>query len=288
MQLSRRPERRRRLSDAETERRMLDAGARLVGVQGLSLSLEHVRMEDLIADAGVSRTSSYRRWPTKDAFAADLLLHIAENTRLTTDSTPYADALGAVPAALLDGLETPQGRRDLVVEAFRLLTTADFTAALESPAWRSFVMLRAAHPSLPAGELRDRVTAALAHTERGFAAYRAQALAGAAALIGYRLTAPDAVDWPTLAELSGASFTGMLVRAFSDPDSVLADRACAPFGSSAPAAWNLATLAAGGVFFGATEPDPTTPWDAERIAATRALLADTPAVLATLWPDRPE
>ena len=61
---------------------MLDAGARLIAAQGLSLSLEHVSMEELISDAGVSRTSSYRRWPTKDLFAADLLLHLARNTRL--------------------------------------------------------------------------------------------------------------------------------------------------------------------------------------------------------------
>lgn len=167
MQLRRNPERRRRLSDAETEQRMLDAGTRLVGEQGLSLSLEHISMEELIADAGVSRTSSYRRWPTKDAFAADLLLHIAGQTQLSTDRAPYLDAIRNLPPELTEHLDTAQGRRDVAVEVMRTLAIADFSGSLASPSWRSFVVLRAAHGTLPAGELWDRLTEALTTSSVG-------------------------------------------------------------------------------------------------------------------------
>lgn len=262
---------------------MLDAGARLVGRQGLSLSLEHVSMEELIKDAGVSRTSSYRRWPTKDAFAADLLLHIAEGTRLTTTFAPYADAVRQIDPVLVEGLDSPAGRWDLIVEVFRVLTSADFAASLASETWRSYIVLRAAHGSLPEGELRDRISAALGRTERGFTTYRAGALQAASGLMGYRLRDPEAVDWHTLAEFVSASFTGMAVRAFSDPGSVLAERLCAPFGSGHRAPWNLAMLASANAFFGATEPDPGVAWDAARVAATKEQLADVDGLLGRLW-----
>lgn len=285
MQLRRNPERRRRLSDAETEQRMLDAGTRLVGEQGLSLSLEHISMEELIADAGVSRTSSYRRWPTKDAFAADLLLHIAGQTQLSTDRAPYLDAIRNLPPELTEHLDTAQGRRDVAVEVMRTLAIADFSGSLASPSWRSFVVLRAAHGTLPAGELWDRLTEALTTSERRLSDFRADTLRTAAAAMGYRLVDPDAVDWTTTAELSSASFTGMLIRAFSDPDSVLAQRPLAPFGSSRQASWNLAALATASVFFAAAEPDPAVIWDADRVATMQAILASPDALLAIIWPD---
>lgn len=271
------------MSDADTERLMLEAGARFASQQGLSLSFEHLSMEELIADAGVSRTSSYRRWPTKDAFAADLLLHIAENTRLTADFAPYSAAISAVVAPLIEGLDSEQGRRDLLVEIFRAITDADFAASLGSESWRNYLVLRAAQGGLPEGELRSRVSAALRQTERGFNAYRAGALAAASGLMGFRLGDPASIDWATLAEFLSAAFTGLMVRAFADPESVLTERLCAPFGSSRQAPWTLATLTSGQLFFAATEPDPGVVWDAERVALVRAQLADLDGTLGVLW-----
>lgn len=74
--------RRRRLSDAETAARMLAAGAELVGRTGLTVSLEHLSLEDLIHAAGVARSAVYRRWPYKDLFFADLLRELAEELSL--------------------------------------------------------------------------------------------------------------------------------------------------------------------------------------------------------------
>lgn len=266
---------------------MLDAGARLIGRLGLSLSLEHVSMEDLIKDAGVSRTSSYRRWPTKDAFAADLLLHIAENTRLTTDFAPYASAVRLIDPELVAHLDDPQARWNLIVEAFRTLTAADFAATMASETWRSYLVLRTAQGSLPDGALRERIRAALATTERSFTDYRARALQAASGLMGFRLRYPDALGWHPLAELLSASFTGMALRGYSGDDDVITERLCSPFGSTHAAPWTLATLASGNNFFGATELDPNISWDAERLAQTRALLADADAILGRLWRPSP-
>lgn len=59
-------QRRRRLSHDETERRVLQAAVAMVNRSGLTVSLEHISFEEVIHDAGVSRSAAYRRWPYKD------------------------------------------------------------------------------------------------------------------------------------------------------------------------------------------------------------------------------
>ncbi|MBM7788515.1 TetR/AcrR family transcriptional regulator [Tenggerimyces flavus] len=77
--------RRRRLSDTETAARMLAAGAKLVGRTGLTVSLEHLSLEDLIHAAGVARSAVYRRWPYKDLFFGDLLRELAASLSLPVE-----------------------------------------------------------------------------------------------------------------------------------------------------------------------------------------------------------
>lgn len=281
-QLRRKPGQRPRLSDSETQERMLAAGASYVAEAGLSLSLEHLSMEDLIREAGVSRTSSYRRWPTKDAYAADLLVHLARTTRLSDDFTGYASAL-TEPALDVGLFEAPQGRRDVVVEAMRRLTQADYEQSLASTPWRNYVMLRAAHAGLPDGRVRTEVAQALRETERTFRTHRARALQASAALLGYRLNDPETFDWDAIALLLTATFTGVIVQAFSEPDVVHTTTLRRPFGASSPALWSPAALASANVFFSAAEPDPTITWDAPHLAATRAALSNPGTILSRLW-----
>lgn len=77
--------RRRRLSDAETAARMLRAGAESVERTGLTVSLEHLSLEDLIHTAGVARSAVYRRWPYKDLFFGDLLRELAATLSLPAE-----------------------------------------------------------------------------------------------------------------------------------------------------------------------------------------------------------
>jgi AcrR family transcriptional regulator len=273
----RRTARRPRLSDAETEQRMLDAGVRLVAERGLSLSLEHLSIEDLIQDAGVSRTSSYRRWPTKDLFAADLLLRLARATDLPTDLSEDLPGLTrdlADLGARTGDLSSATARRDLVVGVLRIVVAGDFDAMLRSPAWRSHVALRAAHLGLPGGALREQVSRALRETEQRFTDRRAAVFAALADLLGYRLAVPDDRGWHRLSLTLGAVATGLLVRGYADPDAVTATTRTAPFGSTTPADWSEATLASVGVVLGAIEPDPEAAWDEAGTAVLRGALAD--------------
>ena len=276
------PGRRPRLSDAETEERMLTAGVEFVRQHGLSLSLEHLSMEDLIKEAGVSRTSSYRRWPTKDQFAADLLLRLAR-APITSDLGYLVSAIEEIPDEAFAHLDTEQGRLDALVEVERATMVADFAATVGSPRWQAYIVLRAAHIGLPEGEVRTQIAAALRDTERTFTQRRARVFATVAALLGRRLRDPDAVGWDALADAVSATVTGMVVRAWSDPDAATATRPLAPFGTSRVAEWNTAGLAAASLFLDATEPDPAVTWDDARVARLRAALADVAGTLDALW-----
>ncbi|MGY4856419.1 TetR/AcrR family transcriptional regulator [Cryobacterium sp. AP23] len=272
LQLTRNPGRRPRLSDAETEERMLEAGMRFVASQGLSLSLEHLSMEDLIQAAGVSRTSSYRRWPTKDTFAADLLLTLARAADLSGDIPGLPAALAASSTALLPDLDSGQGRRNAIVEVLRVLLDTDFVAMLRSTDWRSYIALRAAHIGLPDGELRTRVAEALSDTERRFTGARAAAFRMLADGMGYRLRRPEAGAWDQLSLTLGAVATGMLIRGYSDPAAVTGTTEFPAFGSTHKARWSPPTLASAGIFLDAIEPDPAVDWSGDRVALLRSQL----------------
>ena len=69
--------RNRRLSDQETRDRMLGAAIDMINRTGLTVSLDHIRFEDVIRDADVARSTAYRHWPYKDLFFSDLVKELA-------------------------------------------------------------------------------------------------------------------------------------------------------------------------------------------------------------------
>ena len=50
----------------------------MISSGGLTVSLDHISLEQLIRDADVSRSTVYRRWPHKDLFFSDLVRELAE------------------------------------------------------------------------------------------------------------------------------------------------------------------------------------------------------------------
>ena len=58
---------------------MLDTAVESLSRTGLTVGLDHISVEELIREAGVSRSAVYRRWPYKDLFFADLVAELAKN-----------------------------------------------------------------------------------------------------------------------------------------------------------------------------------------------------------------
>ena len=261
----------RRLSDAETGQRMLQAALAMVNRSGLTVSLEHISFEDVIREAGVSRSAVYRRWPYKDLFFSDLVKELATDT--TPD--PTGDELKLIQqiiASREDWLRTPQQRRELLLELFRELALLDFQNVYGSPGWRTYLALHATFLSLADGELRDEVQAALAETERRRGARIAAAWAQLTQLFGYRLRPETGADFAALATLLSATLRGLVIMALSTPGLAGQRLHGSPFGAAAGQEWSLPALGLASVATSLLEPDPDISWDDERVAAVTTAL----------------
>ena len=262
----------RRLSDQETEQRMLRAAVAMVSRTGLTVSLDHISFEDIIRDAGVSRSAVYRRWPYKDLFFSDLVRQLAK------DATPAIvedelELMRQIAVSRPDWLETPELRRRLLLELFRQLSLLDFQAMLGSPGWRTYLALHATFMSLADGDLRDQVQAALNQSEQAHNARIAQAWRQLTALFGYRLRPESGITFEALATLLSATMRGLVVMALSAPDVAGQRIEARPFGADARGRWSLPALGLAGLASAFLEPDPAVEWDAGRIAAVRQALA---------------
>jgi AcrR family transcriptional regulator len=267
--------RRIRISDAETERRMLDAALEIIATRGMSVSLEHLSLEEVIATAGVSRSSAYRRWPYKDLFFSDLLVELARSTNLEDEGAEPLRQAQALLAARVQELRTDTSRRDLIIEVLRTAVQADFEGIYSSPRWRTYITLNATFLGLPDGDLQRTVGAALAQTEQRFTTHRAQVAAEMTDVLGYRLvpplTAPDGFE--LMAGAVGSTITGLVIKALASPQLVAERRLLRAFGSTRPAEWSVPAFVIVGVALSYIEPDPAVRWDQARIRTVAAQLS---------------
>jgi AcrR family transcriptional regulator len=116
-----RSSKRPRLSRDALREHVLDTAVKMLDQtpQGLTVSLAHLNMEELIRIADVPRSSVYREWDTKEAFHVDLMYQLIE---------PIKDHGAAWDAKTLqiakkvirdhkDMLDTAEGRRAVLCEA---------------------------------------------------------------------------------------------------------------------------------------------------------------------------
>ncbi|MDA8300675.1 MAG: TetR/AcrR family transcriptional regulator [Actinomycetota bacterium] len=271
----------RRLPEPETERRMLEAALAEVKRSGLSVSLDSISMEDVIREAGVSRSAVYRRWPYKDLFVSDLVKVLAEAA--VPSAADYEAVIGVIKAVAAghdSWLETAEGRHGLLVEVFRQTALADFEALYRSPEWRTYLALHATFIGLPAGQLRDEVQATLARSQQGFIGRVARAWEHMANLFGYRLRPELGASYEVLATLVSAISRGLILMSLSMPELAGERLKASPFGATGVEEWSLVATGMAAVAFAFFEPDPALEWGPERVAVLRQALA---ALSAPPW-----
>ena len=262
----------RRLSDRETQQRMLQAAVAMVNRTGLTVSLDHISLEEVIRDADVSRSAVYRRWPYKDLFFSDLVKELAKNaTPAILDDE--LELIRRIVAERLDWLDTPELRHGLVIELIRQLALLDFQALYGSARWRTYLALHATFLSLADGQLRDQVQAALAQSEHDHRARVAKAWELLAGLFGYRLRPELGVTFETLAALLDATMRGLVVMALSMPELAAQRTPASPFGAATTDEWSLPALGIASTASAFLEPDPGLKWNDERIARVRQALS---------------
>lgn len=266
--------RRRRITDEETERRMLRTALDMVHSSGLTVSLEHISLEDVIRDAGVSRSAVYRRWPYKDLFFSDLLKELAggASPAIAGGNPQAVEAVSRVILDHLDWLRTPGLRRALAAEVLRHGALDEFETFHASAHWRTYFALHATFLSLPDGDLRGEVQAALIGSEQALISGVARAYEHATSLIGLRLRPELGVTFETIASLASAIIRGLVLMAPANPGIVAQRVRANPFGAPEPAEWSQPALGMASVALSFLEPDPTIDFNDERLAAVRAAL----------------
>ena len=147
-----------------------------------------------------------------------------------------------------------------------------------SPEWRTYLALHATFLSLPDGQLRDEIQAALVASERGFTERIAAGWRQMATALGYRLRPQAGASFELIATLVSAALRGMVVLALSDTELATRRVHANPIGASTGADWSLTALAAASIALTFLEPDPTVDWDG-------SLLASLPGYAAGVAPE---
>ena len=154
-----------RVPAEEVRQRMLDAGRDLALEAGAALTIEHLRLEEVIQRARVPRSSVYRMWPYKEDYIDDLLCYLAgEGNWFSEYGVLDPETFTVVKRILADNtqlLGTMKGRRALVCEIVRIAATRNYHALTESTPWRLHMALAATLGSTRSGEARKKIAAAL-------------------------------------------------------------------------------------------------------------------------------
>jgi len=179
-----------RVPAEEVRQRMLDAGRELALEAGAALTIEHLRLEEVIQRARVPRSSVYRMWAYRDDYIDELLCYLAGtgswfSERPVLDPETFADVKRILDenARLLATLE---GRRALLCEITRVTVTRNYTALTESTQWRLHMALIATLGSTRSGEARERIAAALEESQLRSRKSMVAVLSQLAALVGLR------------------------------------------------------------------------------------------------------
>jgi AcrR family transcriptional regulator len=183
-----------RVPAEEVRQRMLDAGRELAQEAGAALTIEHLRLEEVIQRARVPRSSVYRMWAYREDYIDDLLCYLAGtgswfSDRPVLDPETFAD-LKRILAENARLLGTPEGRRALLCEITRITVTRNYTGLTESTPWRLHMALAATLGSTRSGEARNRIAAALEESQRRSREMMVAVLRQLVAVVGLRLRNP--------------------------------------------------------------------------------------------------
>jgi AcrR family transcriptional regulator len=183
-----------RVAAEEVRQRMLAAGRQLAHEVGAALTIEHLRLEEVIQRARVPRSSVYRLWPYREDYIDDLLCYLAGEGSWFSDRTVLDpetfDLAVRVVTDNLPMLASPEGRRALMCEVVRITATRNYEVLTESLPWRLHMALIATLGSTRSGGARRRIAAALEDAQRRSRATLVTVLNHLATMLGYRLRDP--------------------------------------------------------------------------------------------------
>lgn len=206
---------RTRLPAAEVRRRMLQQGHHVIRQRGLTVGLEDIRMEDLIAAAEVPRSSVWRIWASKSEYTAELVRTAVDPEVADLRRVAFDPGSRDVAAEMVRGFEgrlgTPEERRLAFLEMNRVLTRRHLERLVASPAWRTYTALLASVPAITPVEARQRLARGLEDAERQYHDAMAGSYEAVFPRLGLRLRSPG-YTYRHLAVATAAVVEGLALR----------------------------------------------------------------------------
>ncbi len=159
-----------RVAAEEVRQRMLAAGRELALESGAALTIEHLRLEEVIQRARVPRSSVYRMWPYREGYIDDLLIYLAgEGSWFSDRPVLDPDTFDVASRVVTDNpqlLATLEGRRSLLCEVVRITVSHNYETLTDSTHWRLHMALASTLGSTRSGDARWRIAAALEDSQR--------------------------------------------------------------------------------------------------------------------------
>jgi hypothetical protein len=262
-----------RVPAEEVRRRMLEAGRELAIEAGAALTIEHLRVEEVIQRARVPRSSAYRMWPYREEYIDDLLCYLAGAGNWFNDRPVFDPETFTVLKQVVEDnrglIGSPEGRRALLREIVRLTVAQNYAALTESGTWRLHMALSATLGSTRSGEARQKIAAALEASQRVSRESLVAVFGFLAAELGLRMRHPAAtIEHMQLAGgllVQSVALRNVQVRAAADGDdageaarvdTLLNVPLPGPGLNGQPAEWTLAAYAYMGVVDAFIELDP--------------------------------
>ncbi|MDT0165791.1 hypothetical protein Q9R32_09500 [Actinotalea sp. AC32] len=268
------PASRGRLPAAEVRRRMIQQGHHVIRERGLTVGLDDIRMEDLIAAAQVPRSSVWRLWTSKAEYSAELISTAVDPDGADLRRANFDPTSRDVAVEMLGTFEgrlgTPEERRAALCELTRVLTRRNVERLVASPAWRTYSALLATAPAVTPTEARARLVGRLEEAEAQYHDAMTTFYETVFPRLGLRLRRPEytyrhlAVAGAGVVE--GLALRGVLASLATDdsaPVSAVAHPLAATLAENLPGPgegeWGLVALAVMGVVDAFVEPDPDGP-----------------------------
>lgn len=155
------------IPDEELRERMFTAAQQMLDdAGGFTLSTENVQLEAVMRRADVSRSAVYRVWPTKEDFTFELIQAFASDGPggIEPFGSEGEDTARKLVADNPDKLASPEGRRELMAEAIRVVTAHNFRTIIETRRWRRYAALTITADALDE-ERAEQVLATMRTTE---------------------------------------------------------------------------------------------------------------------------
>ncbi|WP_369045518.1 TetR/AcrR family transcriptional regulator [Sinomonas sp. P10A9] len=242
----------RRIREEQMRELLLGKAVELLRPTGLTVSLEHLNLEELIRSAGVPRSSVYKAFGNKDAFFRELMIRLIETMEISgSDLDPgLAQRIQATAHAHGSRLGTPAGRREVGREIIRLSVKKNYESVRTSTEWRTYIALSATVSSLDPTS-RTAVVDALARAESRTTAARSAAFDQLLPLLGLKFRV--GLDARQLATVAAAIVNGLAQRSLVNPE-VVDTPVVLPGIDGDPVEWHLSAVGVMAVLDEMTEP----------------------------------